>query len=267
MLFFYREQKADMKCEFETDNGKLNELVDFINPHRLFLQFICFIKYDYLVLVDFLSSPETSFLFYFTHYLHVLIMEWSHFEKMCMENDNFPKQPESFICSHDESLNNPCSACMFHAESNSLLQSGTHSKNMSSDCTSKNKAAGSEFTGPKHRTTTGSVIVQNLVPYSDSDDSDEEDDDPHQNNHFVTHSSLCALDEITCLSQSGKENVSSMTTQNNTMVFVMEMLIRLRIHLEKLDEKSLFPYNVKPLIKLLERCEDVYDIGVCVDMI
>ncbi|XP_059175400.1 protein Lines homolog 1-like [Physella acuta] len=262
-----REQNPGMNCESKKDSGKLNELVDFINPHRLFLQFIFFIKYDHLVLVDFMSSPETTFLLYFTLYLHVLITEWSHFEKVCMENDTFTKNSDSFRCSHDQSLNKSFTTCMFHAESNSLLHSGPHSKNMpdASGCEIKNKAAGSVFLDSKNQTTIGSVIAPNLVPYSDSDNSDEEDD-PHQNNPSVANSSLYSLDETAYLSPCGKENVCSTTMQNNTTVLVMEMLIRLRINLEKLDEKSLFPYNVKPLIKLLEKCEDVYDRSVCVDM-
>lgn len=40
---------------------------------------------------------------------------------------------------------------------------------------------------------------------------------------------------------------------------VMSMLIRLRIAIERLVSKDLFPYNIGPVLKLLEKCESVYE--------
>ena len=39
----------------------------------------------------------------------------------------------------------------------------------------------------------------------------------------------------------------------------MSLLIRLRLALHKLVEKSLFPYNINPVLRLLEKCEDLYE--------
>ncbi|XP_037073150.1 protein lines-like [Pollicipes pollicipes] len=40
---------------------------------------------------------------------------------------------------------------------------------------------------------------------------------------------------------------------------VMTVLIRLRMSLERLVARDLFPYNVAPILKLLERCEELYE--------
>ncbi|CAG7837832.1 unnamed protein product [Allacma fusca] len=40
---------------------------------------------------------------------------------------------------------------------------------------------------------------------------------------------------------------------------IMGLLIRLRIAIGRLVEKSLFPYNINPVLRLLERCEEVYE--------
>ena len=40
---------------------------------------------------------------------------------------------------------------------------------------------------------------------------------------------------------------------------IMGLLIRLRIAIGRLVEKSLFPYNINPVLRLLERCEEIYE--------
>ncbi|XP_037078210.1 protein lines-like [Pollicipes pollicipes] len=40
---------------------------------------------------------------------------------------------------------------------------------------------------------------------------------------------------------------------------VMTVLIRLRLSLERLVARDLFPYNVGPILRLLEKCEDLYE--------
>ena len=40
---------------------------------------------------------------------------------------------------------------------------------------------------------------------------------------------------------------------------IMTVLIRLRLSLERLVARELFPYNVTPLLKLLERCEELHE--------
>ncbi|XP_076053226.1 protein lines homolog [Oratosquilla oratoria] len=41
---------------------------------------------------------------------------------------------------------------------------------------------------------------------------------------------------------------------------VMTVLIRLRYAIDRLVSKNLFPYNISPVLKLLEKCEDMYEV-------
>lgn len=40
---------------------------------------------------------------------------------------------------------------------------------------------------------------------------------------------------------------------------VMTCFIRLRIAIRRLVAKNLFPYNIGPIVKLLEKCEELYE--------
>lgn len=40
---------------------------------------------------------------------------------------------------------------------------------------------------------------------------------------------------------------------------VMTCFIRLRIAIRRLVSKNLFPYNINPIVKLLEKCEELYE--------
>lgn len=41
----------------------------------------------------------------------------------------------------------------------------------------------------------------------------------------------------------------------------MSLLIRLKYALERLVRHALFPYNINPILKLLEKCENLYEEG------
>lgn len=40
---------------------------------------------------------------------------------------------------------------------------------------------------------------------------------------------------------------------------VMTMLIRLKLLIDRLVSKHLFPYNIDPVLRLLEKCENMYE--------
>lgn len=40
---------------------------------------------------------------------------------------------------------------------------------------------------------------------------------------------------------------------------VMTVLIRLRLAIDRLVSKDLFPYNIGPVLRLLEKCENMYE--------
>lgn len=60
--------------------------------------------------------------------------------------------------------------------------------------------------------------------------------------------------------QSAMDHLTDHCTKSSSRIdSVLGMLIRLRLHIERLDYSNLFPYNVKPLLLLLEACEEVYE--------
>ena len=42
---------------------------------------------------------------------------------------------------------------------------------------------------------------------------------------------------------------------------VMTVMIRLRIAIDRLVSKNLFPYNITPILRLLEKCEELFEDG------
>ncbi|XP_071478999.1 uncharacterized protein [Diadema antillarum] len=57
--------------------------------------------------------------------------------------------------------------------------------------------------------------------------------------------------------QDGQSANSSLYTLDDTMT----VLIRLRLAVERLDSKGLFPFSAKPLVRLLVKVEDLYESG------
>jgi len=61
---------------FQHTKSKLDDTIESLHPHLMFLEILNNIGYDDSVLLDFLISSETEFLPYFTRYLHFLLEEW-----------------------------------------------------------------------------------------------------------------------------------------------------------------------------------------------
>lgn len=43
----------------------------------------------------------------------------------------------------------------------------------------------------------------------------------------------------------------------------MSVLIRLRLAIDRLVNRALFPYNIGPVLRLLVKCEELYEGGTC----
>lgn len=390
-----------------------------ICPHRLFLQLVRFIDYDHLVLTDFLTSPETPFLFYFTQYLHVIIEDWPGFlsafvnvqehtsrnnngvhdfensiSDKCSEIDNAsfeatkhnvsypelstPKAAQLRISSQSSARvsqvpfesgglhpcqllgevitastdplqsSTPASVNLIHSlepQSNSLLSSIAQDKyNLQlppESCLLQ--SSGVVSSGP-FMYTTFSTMLHLLTPNSDPCNSSsscnilkEHSINQHFNNNEYSVSqnhrddaifdmcdrvasrsctSLVAYSDSsseTSVTESGVDfNVGKETIEehvcdiglscevgskmekninclpeedfgsgdgllseygnatdimedqcvkcNDELDAVMGMMIRLRLHVERLDHSKLFPYNVKSLLRLLESCEELYEM-------
>lgn len=58
------------------DTEEIQELLSLVDPHTQFIELLQFIGFDVSLLIDWLTSPETRFLQYFTHYLRVLVADF-----------------------------------------------------------------------------------------------------------------------------------------------------------------------------------------------
>lgn len=85
------------------ENRTAKKISTLINPHLMFQQFLESLSYDYSVLLDLLTSPETCFLLYFLKYLKLLSKEWHLFKALHEGTDiKLKNKTTSTFCNMDE---------------------------------------------------------------------------------------------------------------------------------------------------------------------
>jgi hypothetical protein len=77
--------------------------------------------------------------------------------------------------------------------------------------------------------------------------------------HATTVRTQDTVNRLVDYSDSSSSDVDEATDSNPGLDTVMAVLIRLRLVIERLNESSLFPYNPKSLLNLLERVEELYE--------
>ncbi|XP_074651931.1 protein Lines homolog 1-like [Tubulanus polymorphus] len=199
-----------------------------LNPHGIFIKFLKIILYDQSVLLDFVTSPETSFLEYLVRYLRYAITDWYNFvdfHKTCKKTNSSDTEIHS-------SENNPNSH-KTDDSSESDDESFNLVKRVCRDRDFDPSSLKCEDDSNKAQETESSVLngvqsesVSNLLHLEAYESSSSDDDE-----EIVKHP---ADDTMTCL-------------------------IRLRMKLGNLNSHDLVPFNVKPLIKLIEKCEHLYE--------
>jgi len=218
-----------------------------ISPHKLFLQFVAFIDHDHLVLADWLASPETSFLSYFTTLLHLVEADWDVFVLACS--------------GEDPSCQNEIPTKTMNEENNLSIDDAIISDSVASIKVDKRKRSSSgsnegvliekvvKFEEKRAKENVG------LVMYSDSDASSDENEEMYNDSDLEESVDKVDIKDLSNPDQGGSENC-----QDTYIDIVMTMLIRLRFHLERLLENNLFPYNITPILRLISICEDLYEI-------
>ncbi|CAL1531733.1 unnamed protein product [Lymnaea stagnalis] len=321
-------EKVTSNKDFE--NLDIEKLCQCICPHRLFLQLAKFLGYDHLVLADFLTSPETHFLYYFSQYLHTVNENWTNFYTCVVSvSSNSSKvdtaispkiDPDSSAIYNPTVLQNATSTSYYptvqlvdecrsnlsylHNHSNHLLLDVKRELS-DEEKPDERKLYSNEKTDFQHLpllrkenqvidsfTHLIGPIVHNdsvvrkqqivLVSYSDSDENEEEETTEKLNlvggmscysdiipSTNIEASIVCGNNEAALWKKNNSTDLDEHSSQEESssaglkipeeVVLVMEMFIRLRLYLERLVDKNIFPYNVQPLILLLEVCEDTYD--------
>ena len=81
---------------------------NIINPHESFLLFLQHTNWDSSLLLDFIISPETCFLQYFTHYLKLVVNDWDFFMTVSKQFQG------------EQSLPSQCLSKFMHTQAKSL---------------------------------------------------------------------------------------------------------------------------------------------------
>lgn len=198
------------------------ELQQLLCPHRLFFAYMKFLDFDHSVLLDLLMSCETNFLEYFTSHLHLMKHEWDKCGKILMEVSEEKEFSEQEAETDSEDFEMPPKKKMKQTYS----------------------SLGEILSGDAGDGT-------NLAPAGDQ-----------------LLDKRCCLDGGECnvllretmsnpKTAGGTENESIVA--NHALDRVMSAFIRLRMSLERLQKRNMFPYAITPLLRLLQDLEDVYE--------
>ncbi|XP_035661786.1 protein Lines homolog 1-like [Branchiostoma floridae] len=266
---------------YATDFLHVNVVTSF-NPHSIFLQFLETTTWDHSILLDLLISMETSFLTYITRYLHLVITEWQAFLKTnqiysgakvdtCGSSDcGTESRGEGFgIPNCDKPGFNQTGEK--HCKSPPLPQPNhTHGKQLQKNvrqhydqtsATEKKELDNIELdevpvlkvvTMPLPNIDHFEMDIAGQVQPADTNVETLLSKNPKEN---------CEGEKGVSSSESSDDDADSTDNveEESTLDRTMGVLIRLRLAVERLSDKKLFPYNVSPLLRLLAMVEDKYE--------
>ncbi|XP_013088726.2 uncharacterized protein LOC106072822 [Biomphalaria glabrata] len=244
------------KQAFSADSSysfvEMEQLMHTICPHKLFFQFVRFIKYDHLILADFLTSPETEFLNYLVLYLHTLIENWDNVCITSLATKNRDKADEiGTLGANKENDNLQSSNCTIVSKEETKAEFPSNSSHAYSA-----EEKESPYLELMNNESFNENSKKSLVLYSDTDS----DDDTCTADLNVQPQQIDQQVKLTGNKVVEKHGLDSIQdTEEKEIVKVIEMFIRLMLYIERLLSKNLFPYNARPLLKLLEKVEKNYE--------
>ena len=297
-MFRWSKEASDVHVTHQLNS----ESHGVFEPHYLFVRLLEIICWDHMVLLDFVSSPETCALIYFTRYLQCVLSDWSKFDAVC-QNLAYSLHPSSSShskCVYDSpnrvssrkrtfsADSGSSDACWSSAVDNKKKRAVWLSTNDTSclcvACDEKPhsfehccvRSAVSCMSMSTHH---NEIVLPNefhshsLVDYSSSSNAGS----PENNGFSLSSSGSPKKDEFSSSNASNSEEndisndldcsesgiikscTSNADTGESVLDKTMSFLIRFRLAIERLIEKKLFPYNIRPLLKLLTQCEYLYD--------
>ncbi|XP_076337213.1 protein lines homolog [Tachypleus tridentatus] len=219
-----------------------NDILNAVNPHRTFLTFVGMLGYDHKPLIDFLISNETCMLTYIVTYLKVMNQEWEYFVCMCQEEETSCDRSEDKEPIHNQRLHLPekCDAIR-----NLHLITPVTKAPVSQ--TSMPPSVLDEIPSQSNPKTmfVGLTENDNMQTRGVTQESEKTETKSKQAVHYNNEDKVSDSTEVS----------------NNKLDLIFAVLIRLRLSIERLCVKNIFPYNPKPLVKLLQKCENKYESG------
>ncbi|PIK46372.1 hypothetical protein BSL78_16767 [Apostichopus japonicus] len=200
------------------------ELKHLLCPHLLFWNYLKLLDFDHSVLLDFLISSETNFLQYLTAYLHLMKCEWDKCCDVFMISSNSMHEITEHVSEVDyEEPEVPPKRIKKIANPPS-----------NSDVTSCNYSEGDVTLNPAVNEPADSI------------------------NSFGCHKEPNSRKDIETRNDGIKTDCEKVEI-NSGLDQVLSVLIRLRMSLERLQKRNMFPYSISPLIRSLLELEALYE--------
>ncbi|XP_022110573.1 uncharacterized protein LOC110990078 isoform X2 [Acanthaster planci] len=224
-----------------------------LNPHRIFGRFLDTVAYDPSVLLDLLISSETQFLKYLVSYLHTILGDWnlfrlSHQEASSKDSNSHLKRTSDMTSktfSDDEEPHLACDVqCQEEAAVPEFCQRNKRRK------TDTRGGADQRIASPTDALNR-SPSIQTSTPACTSP-KDTKKSSP-------TPSDMPGISSVSPAVQTPQTLSRQTDAVSQSLDDVMTTLIRLRFSIERISGSNLFPYPVAPLLRLLERVEDMYE--------
>eukprot|EP00058_Branchiostoma_floridae_P009053 XP_002594541.1 hypothetical protein BRAFLDRAFT_104462 [Branchiostoma floridae] len=256
-------------------------VVRLFNPHSIFLQFLETTTWDHSILLDLLISMETSFLTYITRYLHLVITEWQTFLKTnqvfsgtkvdtCGSSDGTESRGEGLgIPNFDKPGFNQTgekrckSPPLPHSDHTHEKLSQKSVKLQSDQASSTEKELDDiELEGvPACQVVTMPLSEFNRFEIDLSGQQLQATDASVETLQSKNPKENREGEKGVSSSESSDDDADSTDSveEESTLDRTMGVLIRLRLAVERLNDKKLFPYNVSPLVRLLEMVEAKYE--------
>ena len=239
------------------------DLPHWFHPHRSFVLLLNISGWDHSVLLDWLTASETCCSLYFHHYLRYLVINWQEFCQVC-EEDMKPKTQESPSTSQKtvKKPNNGQGATRLRIHLTNSDDSESNDSSNDGDCdlsSPPQKYAKLErspddvnesYDGDNEQTDRVSDPDDNESEFSDGVEDNEEEDIAEEEQEKKDLAVLAKLKEEGIVNRH----------RESVLDKVMTLLIQLRLGIEKLVDKNLFPYSAASLLKTLKLCESLYEI-------
>ena len=275
--------------ESKLESAENTDILNVLNPHVIFINFLDSVTFDPNLLLDLLMSNETCFLEYLVQYIRLILSDWDKFfastsavklDKMVDDEEGEEEGEEgSESQTEDEVSREKQMDLKQHIRENEACEISTQAikecgeeqqtktNEVTNDSNKVHREDSADSISPTSRVKVGQekVVSPNhqMLFTEQSIDDNVDDYSSELKKRKLTHpdcqnNSSLNFPEVLhhC---SSKDLVEHPVKKNSTLDEIMTVLIRLRFSVEKMSTKGLFPYNVVPLLRLLEQLEDKYE--------
>lgn len=217
------------------------------NPHFQFSIFLILINKDYKVLLDLLISEETCFLLYFLKYLKFLISDW---------DVAIQSHTSHNLATLERKLRRPSGKTPHR-----FITKSTH-RSEREDRIVDDQIPESSSSTPSSDVHDNKSVKVTLVDYDCSSDSSSttSDTEPEKQENPITrllHLQTCKLSTEEDDDDGFSKNVVDHDSRH-TLFQLFHVYYQLSTSIENQIQKCIFPYNAKPLLKLLKQAVHYY---------